>query len=139
MFRRLNSSDYSQYYRLINEFRPTKFSELQFINTLEKIQQSSEIWVLEQDGVLLATGTIIYEHKFIFDVCVYAHIEDVCVVKEQRRMGLGKQLINHLLQQVKNCYKVTLDCSDENVLFYEACGLEKRGNQMCQLISNLRG
>ena len=137
MFRRLHASDYSQYYRLINEFRSTEFTETQFINTLDKIQQSSEIWVLEQDGRLLATGTIIFEHKFIFDMCIYAHIEDVCVSKEHRRMGLGKQIVNHLLQQVKHCYKVTLDCSDENVPFYLACGLEKRGNQMCQLVSNL--
>ena len=81
----------------------------------------------------------IFEYKFIQDVCIYAHIEDVCVSKKHRRVGLGKQLVNHLLQQVKckNCYKVTLDCSDENVPFYLACGLEKRGNQMSQLVSNL--
>jgi glucosamine-phosphate N-acetyltransferase len=30
----------------------------------------------------------------------------------------------------KKCYKVTLDCADTNVTFYEKCNFEKRGNQM---------
>jgi glucosamine-phosphate N-acetyltransferase len=138
IFRRLCSSDYLEYLRLINEFRQTHFTEEEFIKTLTLIEKSSTIWVLEEDNHLLATGTIIYEHKFIFDICIYAHIEDVCVTKELRRQGLGKKLIEHLLEQTTHCYKVTLDCADENVAFYLACGLEKRGNQMCQLISNLK-
>jgi glucosamine-phosphate N-acetyltransferase len=137
IFRPLNSNDYTEYYRLINEFRHTQFTEEKFKNILSLIEKSSTIWVLEEDGRLLATGTIIYEHKFIFDTCVYAHIEDVCVTASMRRQGLGKRLIKHMLLQVKHCYKVTLDCADENVPFYIACGLERRGIQMCQLVANL--
>jgi glucosamine-phosphate N-acetyltransferase len=138
IFRQLNINDYTEYHRLINEFRHTQFTEEQFKNTLMLIEKSSVIWVMEDSGHLLATGTIIYEHKFIFDTCVYAHIEDVCVTESMRRQGLGKRLIEHMLQQIKHCYKVTLDCADENVAFYVACGLERRGNQMCQLVSNLK-
>ena len=137
-FRPLTIDDYDAYIGLINDFRPTTFSEEEFLETLRQIQYSSVIWVYEEDGILLATGTIIYEYKFIMNTCVYAHIEDVCVKATHRRQGLGKRLIQHLLSEAKDCYKVTLDCSDENVPFYESCGLERRGNQMCQLISNLR-
>lgn len=28
------------------------------------------------------------------------------------------------------CYKVILDCSDDNVPFYQKCGLERKGAQM---------
>jgi GNAT superfamily N-acetyltransferase len=136
-FRRLTNSDYLKYHDLINEFRQTTFTEEMFVKKLESIQASSVIWVYEENDVLLATGTIIYEHKFIFDTCIYAHIEDVCVRKTHRRKGLGKLLMRHLMNQARHCYKVTLDCADENVQFYKTCGLEPRGNQMCQLISNL--
>jgi glucosamine-phosphate N-acetyltransferase len=71
------------------------------------------------------------------DTCIYAHIEDVCVSASRRRQGLGKRLIQHLIGEARDCYKITLDCSDENVPFYEACGLERRGNQLCQLVENL--
>jgi len=136
-FRKLTENDYVAYLELINEFRPTKFNEEEFKKTLKQIQSMSEIWVYEEDGQLLATGTIIYEYKFIHNLCVYAHIEDVCVRKSHRRKRIGKEIISHLINQARHCYKITLDCADENMPFYEACGLEKRGNQMCQLLTNL--
>ena len=136
-FRQIVTSDYLAYLDIINEFRPTRFTEAQFIETLDNIKKSSAIWVYEDNGVLLATGTIIYEHKFIGNVCIYAHIEDVCVRASHSRLGLGKILIQHLINQARHCYKITLDCSDENMRFYESCGLERRGNQMCQLLHNL--
>ena len=137
-FRRLTIHDYLAYHELINEFRPTQFSEVQFIQVLIEIEKSGAIWVYEEEDGLLATGTIIYEHKFIINTCVYAHIEDVCVRATHRRKGIGKRLIEHLIGEAKYCYKITLDCADTNVPFYEACGLERRGNQMCQLMEIIR-
>ncbi len=101
------------------------------------MEKSSVIWVYEEGEQLLATGTIIYETKFIYNTCIYAHIEDICVRASHRRQGLGKKLVAHLIDQARHCYKITLDCADENIKFYESCGLERRGNQMCQLLKNL--
>jgi len=137
-FRPLSFEDYDQYLELINDFRETTFTREQFADTLTKINQSSIIYVYEEKGLLLATGTIIYEHKFLRNTCIYAHIEDVCVRATHRRQGLGKKLMTHLIGAASHCYKITLDCADENVGFYESCGLERRGNQMCQLIENLQ-
>ncbi len=137
-FRLLTDSDYIKYFILINEFRKTNFTEEMFINTLYLISKNSEIWVYEKDEELLATGTIIYEHKFLSNICIYAHIEDICVKASHRRQGLGKLLVKHLIERARHCYKITLVCADNNILFYEACGLERRGNQMCQLLSNLQ-
>ena len=136
-FRKLTLMDYHNYLNLINEFRQTQFSEAQFVTILNELEKSSSIWIYEENGVFMATGTIIYEHKFIFNTCVYAHIEDVCVRDSYRRKGLGKRLIQHLVNNSRHCYKITMDCSDENIKFYESCGMEKRGNQMGQLIQNL--
>lgn len=35
-----------------------------------------------------------------------------------------------VLGKEAGCYKVTLECSDDNVGFYTKCGFERKGNQM---------
>jgi glucosamine-phosphate N-acetyltransferase len=134
MFRILSLDDYQEYLGLINEFRPTSFTFEQFTEILPTIQRSGNIWVYEEDGKLLATATVIYEHKLIMNTCVYAHEEDVCVRSSHRRRGIGQQLMRHIMDVSRHCYKITLNCADSNVAFYQSCGLERRGNQMCQLL-----
>ncbi len=135
--RRLIESDYLAYHTLINDFRETSFSEEEFHQRLGDLSQRGiEIYVMEESsGALVATATLIVEPKFIFNLATYAHIEDVCVATRRRREGLGKAIMKELLAVCKQrgYHKVTLCCGDQNVSFYEACGLEKRGNQMCQL------
>ena len=132
IFRKLTVNDYDFFLALINDFRETTFTKEEFIENLNTILQSSEIYVVECNNKLIATGTIIYETKFIFNICRLAHIEDVCVKKEYRGQGLGKYMLSKLVSiaKEKKCYKVTLDCADTNVTFYEKCNFEKRGNQM---------
>lgn len=137
--RQLKDTDFKEFLPLINEFRNTEFTEEEYVSTLKYITNYSEIWVAELDGKLIATGTLILEKKFIFNLCTLGHIEDVCVKKDYRRMGIGKQIINKLIERAKElkCYKITLDCSDENMAFYRACGFSKRGNQMAELCENM--
>jgi len=138
--RKLEFTDYEQYHILINNFRNTKFTKEEFINILNEINLSkSDIWVIEINNELIATATILYENKFIYNICKFAHVEDVCVKKEYRGKGYGKIIMKKLIEEsVKNgCYKITLNCADENIKFYESCGLTRRGNQMSELISNI--
>ena len=139
LIRKLESNDYEKYIILINEFRPTVFTEEQYIDTLSYIKLTGDIWVIEDNSQLLATGTIIYEKKMIFNTCKYAHLEDICVSEKYRGMGYGKIIVNKLKDEsIKNdCYKITLDCNDSNINFYIKCGFSKRGNQMAELVSNL--
>lgn len=136
IIRRLNKNDYERFLFLINQFRETNFTEKDFIFTLDKIEKNSEIWIIEIEKIIVASATIIFEHKFIFDISCLAHIEDVIVDINYRRKGYGKILINYLTEIAKNnnCYKITLDCNDTNINFYNACDFEKRGNQMCLLL-----
>jgi len=136
--RRLLKEDYNNYSTMINEFRETTFSEEQFIDTLDYLTPHSEIWVIDYENNIIATGTIMYEKKFIYNNSSLAHIEDICVKQDYRKFGFGKLIVKHLMNLAKErgCYKVTLDCSEENSHFYTKCGLEKRGVQMCQLTCN---
>jgi glucosamine-phosphate N-acetyltransferase len=130
--RKLNINDYNEYHKLINEFRPTVFTEKQFINTLIQIKPYTDIWVIEKNNSIVGTATIIYEQKFIHNIGLTGHIEDVCISESQRKTGLGKKIIDNLIKEgiQKGCYKIILDCSEENQSFYEKCGLEKKGIQM---------
>ena len=138
-FRKITLDDYESYHSLINDFRTTSFTKQQFEDFLKYSNYFSDIWLAVNNEVIVGTATVLYEQKLIFNTCVYAHIEDVCVKKEYRRGGIGKALIKKCLEEIKTrgCYKVTLVCSDENIKFYESCCLFKRGNQMCELVSNL--
>lgn len=131
--RKLNCHDYMGFHKLINFFRPTSFSYENFMRILVKVSDNGGIWVAtDEDGRLIGTATILYEEKFIHNCAVLAHIEDVCVDPELRGKGIGKKLIRHLIEEARavGAYKVVLDCSDENLGFYTACGLERSGNMM---------
>ena len=61
------------------------------------------------------------------------YIENVVTHPDYRGNGVGREMIDHLVQtaEKKGCYKVTLSCSDGNVPFYEKCGFRKTDeNQM---------
>jgi predicted GNAT family N-acyltransferase len=135
--RRLTRDDYVKYYPLIREFRDTVFSEEEFQTYIDSLPGNIEIWVLEEDECLIATATVIFEPKLIFNRCTFAHIEDVCVAKEYRSKGVGSTLIQGVLRipRVRECRKVTLCCSESVSNFYIRNGFEKRGIQ-CSLLIN---
>lgn len=131
--RKLNVNDYDKYLNLIAQFRNTHFSKTSFEIMLNNMT-NLDIWVIEDDeyNKLIATGSILYEYKFIHNISKVGHIEDICVDKHCRNNGYGKILMNHLINETKRngCYKVTLDCVNELENFYKSCGLEKHGIQM---------
>jgi glucosamine-phosphate N-acetyltransferase len=64
---------------------------------------------------LVAVGTIFLEHKFIRNLGICGHIEDIAVDPSTQGRGLGKILINALteLSESLGSYKVILDCSED--------------------------
>ena len=59
-------------------------------------------------------------------------IEDVAVDKDQRGKGIGKSLVEKLIEigKQKNCDKIVLNTSEKNSKFYEKIGFEKNEIQM---------
>jgi|APCry1669189534_1035231.scaffolds.fasta_scaffold58552_2 ribosomal protein S18 acetylase RimI-like enzyme len=136
-FRTLTVQDYEQYKELISSFRQTEFSVDQFSNFVNKLGEHMQIWILEENSRILATATIMYETKLIFNVSVTAHIEDVCVHPDFRGKGIGSQIMDKVYQEAKarGCRKVTLVTSIDTIKFYTKNDYEVRGVQLSRLIT----
>ncbi|CAN1304727.1 Glucosamine 6-phosphate N-acetyltransferase [Linum perenne] len=94
------------------------------------------ICVIEDDriGKIVATGCVFVEKKFLRNCGKVGHIEDVVVDSSARGLHLGKKVVDFLTDHArsKGCYKVILDCSNENKAFYEKCGFKQKEIQMVQ-------
>ena len=134
-FRKLEYTDYEKnYFELLEQLTIAPKCDIDkftsFIsNTLSKNHQ---IFVTESENSIIASGTIIIEQKLIRNFGKVGHIEDIVVDKVYNGKGIGKKLINTLVEYAKDngCYKVILDCRDDVVSFYEKCGFKKKENEM---------
>jgi len=134
----LSDENISEYLELIKHLSDTiERDNMTNLMTYYKIMESYpylQIWIAQDpySNKIIGCGTIIIEPKFIHKCGSVAHIEDVCINPEYRSKGYGKKLIQLLIDISKNnnCYKVILNCNDENKSFYEKCGFNKTNNQM---------
>ena len=87
-------------------------------------------------GQLVACGTLVVEHKFIHSNGAVGHVEDVVVDSACRGLGVGRELILALKQMAKRagCYKCILNCSEDNVPFYEKCGMHRKCVSMAKYL-----
>ncbi|KAL1842808.1 hypothetical protein VTJ49DRAFT_4137 [Mycothermus thermophilus] len=81
---------------------------------------------------VVATGALLAERKFIHNLGLVGHIEDIAVAKDQQGKKLGLRLIQALdfIAQRVGCYKTILDCSEHNEGFYVKCGFRRAGLEM---------
>lgn len=83
-------------------------------------------------GPLLGTASVLIERKALRGGGKVGHVEDVVVDAAARGASLGKALIERLAEicEERGCYKVILDCAEDNVKFYERCGFQRKEVQM---------
>jgi glucosamine-phosphate N-acetyltransferase len=71
----------------------------------------------QSTNVIIASGSLVQERKFIRNQGYCGHIEDIVVHKTYRRQNLGFIIVDGLTKlafQNKDMYKVILDCSENN-------------------------
>jgi glucosamine-phosphate N-acetyltransferase len=83
-------------------------------------------------GMVIGTATVLLEPKMIHGGCVVAHIEDVAVRKGSEGKGVGSALMKQAVAYAKKrrCYRIILDCSEQNVGFYKKFGFKSHGIEM---------
>lgn len=88
--------------------------------------------ICDSQNVVVGTGAVIVERKFIHSLGLVGHIEDIAVAKDQQGKKLGLRLIQALdyLAREVGCYKSILDCSEANEGFYVKCGYRRAGLEM---------
>ena len=85
--------------------------------------------IIEIDGQIVATAALHILQKINRRL---GQIEDVVVSGDRRGLGLGKKIVEHLIEQSKaeGCYKTILNATDENIPFYAKMGFRVEQNQL---------
>lgn len=138
IIRKLEKSDYYLGYldviNQLSEINKIIITEEKFNQYLDELAKNQYIFVIfdNQKNKIIGTGSIIIESKIIHNFGIVGHIEDIVIDINYRNYGLGKLIVNFLVDfaKSKNCYKVILTCNNFNLEFYEKIGFNKKDNFM---------
>ena len=108
----------------------TNPSSRQWWNILE--DKNIHYYVAEVNGFVAGVASLITINKLLRGGNRIGLIEDVAVSKSAGGRGLGQSLIEKLkdLAVERGCYKVILNCSEENIGFYKKCDFYQNEVQM---------
>ena len=131
MFREARSDDFPGVIRLYRQLQPQDpvLQDGSDAATFEQILDSPglHLFVLELDGVVVATTYLNVIPNITRSAAPYAVIENVVVEQSLRGSGLGKQIMAGTLQAAwaAGCYKAMLMTGSRRPAthsFYRACG-----------------
>lgn len=91
------------------------------------INEDYYLMVGEIAGEIVATATLLIQANLSHKGRSYGHIENVITDEKFRNNSIGRRMIEHLVETAttRNCYKVILDCSEQNAHFYEKSGFKR--------------
>ena len=136
LIRKVEINDYNknhlELYKNLSVIEPQKISFNQYVKFIDNLNNNHNIFVIEYNNKIIASITLLIEYKLIHNFGKVCHIEDVVVSKEYQKQGLGKKLIEFAINFSKknDCYKIILNCSNENISFYYKCGFKNKDNQL---------
>jgi glucosamine-phosphate N-acetyltransferase len=109
----------------LDALKPTGLTQQAAIDVYRcRLKSRIHTYVALMDGIVVGTASVFVEPKFIHSAGIVGHIEDVSVHHDYQKHGVGRALIEHVLDQCRKfgCYKVILDCADSVIPFYEHLG-----------------
>jgi glucosamine-phosphate N-acetyltransferase len=134
--RKIESTDFCKgYLDLLEELTTVDkhlISHIDFDLFVQLLNVNHLVYVIEHNDVIIASGTLLIEHKLIHGCGKVGHIEDIVIHSSYKGQQLGKLIVDSLVAYAKEhkCYKVILDCSDDLIGFYEKCNFERKGSEM---------
>lgn len=131
--REVKIEDLDDVLSLLYQLSPSKENESPKEGDLEDILKSiiesedQKLYVLEDDGKVVGTATLLVQRNLSHGGRPYGHIENVVIDSEHREEDLGKEIVSRAIEKAKErgCYKAVLSCERDLVPFYEKCGLQK--------------
>ncbi len=138
IIRKLEKDDYNKNYldllSQLSSIDKDKISANDFNNFLDEKPNNIHIYVIydNKKNKICGSGTVVIECKLIHNFGKVGHIEDVVIDETYRGYGLGKLIVDYLVDYAKSnkCYKVLLMCNDKNIEFYKKIGFNKKDNAM---------
>lgn len=112
----------------LRALKPIELSDQQAIEVYrDRLKSRIRTYVAIIDGRIAGTASVFIEPKFINSGGVVGHIEDVAVHTDFQKHGVGRALVEHLLEVCREfrCYKVILDCAEGVIPFYERLGFRR--------------
>ncbi len=116
---------------LMNQLSPyssqidyTKISET-FSSILE--DKFYRLIVYETDDKIVGTALLLVQKNLSHGGRPYGHIENVVVDSSYRGKGIGKEMLEYLINEARkyNCYKVILNGRKGTEGFYESAGFKR--------------
>ncbi|GBP65936.1 Probable glucosamine 6-phosphate N-acetyltransferase [Eumeta japonica] len=128
--RPLQRSDYDKgFMQLLSQLTSVgNITRKQFDDRFTQMKQSGGYYVTviedTRSAKIIGSATLTVEQKFIHNCSLRGRLEDVVVNDTYRGKQLGKLIVVtvSLLAQELGCYKMSLDCKDKLVKFYETLG-----------------
>lgn len=107
----------------------------QFEEFVRNLNDKHIVLVIEDpnEGIIVGTGTIIIEPKVSHNFGMVGHIEDVVVLPDYQGLGIGTVIVEKLVSyaESQNCYKCILNCTNDQIPFYENCNFTSKNFEMC--------
>lgn len=133
MIRHIDYIDYNNFIKLINININTDIYNL-FISNLNPNRHI--IVLCEKDNQVVGTGSLLIEPKLTYNISYLGHIENIFVDEKYRNKGIGKQIVEYLVNYAREklCYRIDLACEDKLINFYNELGFNKQLICMSMLI-----
>lgn len=130
LVRPLQRSDYDKgFLKILGQLTNVgNVTRIQFNDRFTQMKQNGGYYVtvIEDTRInkIIGASTLVIEQKFIHNCAVRGRLEDVVVDDTYRGKQLGKLIVVtvSLLALELGCYKMTLDCKDKLIQFYETLG-----------------
>ena len=134
--RKIEKADMFDVIEMLQQLSEYKPSEKNYLDIWDKFSIQKNIYSLVAtiEDKIVGYGSLLIETKIRGGKM--GHIEDIVSHLNYKNKDVGKTIVNGLFDIAKRegCYKVSLQCKNNNITFYEKCQFDLSGVFMQRFI-----